>query len=179
MYTINLSDPLTPSFSIPDGAYNGPGGNSANTSLRLYGRGALEWGESINEDLAKLLETFSGATAPIHPINGQMWVETVIYYRNTTTNVFYVYHYTDLSWHAIEVIESATAIAPTVGIHWYNTVSNTLYMYGQLYNQYPLAWMARSVVSHNTSPTGSTYPTQVLRVYDAARSSWSTVTLTP
>jgi len=42
-YDITLSDPLKSGFLIQPGGFNGPGGAQSNSSLRLYGRGALEW----------------------------------------------------------------------------------------------------------------------------------------
>lgn len=83
-YIIDFSDPLRNGFSIPAGGFNGPGGSSANTTLRLYGRGALEWGEAVDEDLVRLTENFASASSPSSPISGQIWIETTLYYRDTT-----------------------------------------------------------------------------------------------
>lgn len=49
----------TLSFSIQPGALNGPGGAQRNSDLRLYGLGALTWGEGIDENFYRITENFS------------------------------------------------------------------------------------------------------------------------
>lgn len=82
-YNLDFSEPLKGGFTIAPGAFNGPGGSLSATSLRLYGRGALEWGEAVNEDLARLAENFAGASGPLDPIGGQMWMRQKLYVRDT------------------------------------------------------------------------------------------------
>lgn len=170
---INPADPLSQSFTIADGSYNGPGGNSTATSLRLYGKGALEWGESVNENLVKLMENFSSATAPLNPINGQAWVENVIYYRNASTNIFYVFSSTAGVWTAINVISSLSQPTAVKGQYWFNTSTQKLHYYHQLFSQYPLSWLPRSYMSGGEAPSASLRPQQQLRVYDASTGAWA------
>ena len=47
------------------------------TSLTLVGRNYTGFGEFINENFVKLLENFSGTTAPGTPATGQLWFDTV------------------------------------------------------------------------------------------------------
>lgn len=82
-YKIDFSDPLRSSFYITPGGFNGPGGSLTASTLRLYGRGATEWGEAVNEDLVRLSENFAGATPPTTPISGQLWIRQRLYVYNT------------------------------------------------------------------------------------------------
>lgn len=47
------------SFQIKPGELDGPGGQSRHTDIRLYGNGALRWGEGVDEGLLRLVETFA------------------------------------------------------------------------------------------------------------------------
>lgn len=174
-YTINFADPLSNSFSIPDGGYNGPGGNSSSTSLRLYGKGALEWGESVNENLVKLLETFCSATAPANPVNGQLWVENRKYYRSISTGTFYRFNYTANTWGAINVIQSSSAPTAVRGQYWFDTTSSKLYIYHQLFMQQPLAWNNCIFTTGSAAPDPAMRPVQQLRTYDASVGDWTAV----
>lgn len=82
-YKIDFSDPLRSSFYITPGGFNGPGGSLTASTLRLYGRGATEWGEAVNEDLVRISENFAGATPPTTPVGGQLWIRQRLYARNT------------------------------------------------------------------------------------------------
>lgn len=82
-YNIDFSDPLRSGFQIAPGGFNGPGGDLSATALRLYGRGALEWGEAVNEDLVRLAENFAGATPPLTPVGGQLWIRQKLYILST------------------------------------------------------------------------------------------------
>jgi len=46
------------------------------TDLVFVGKNYAGYGQSINEDLLKLLENFSNSTAPEKPITGQLWYDT-------------------------------------------------------------------------------------------------------
>jgi len=46
-------------FQIAPGELNGPGGVEHLTDLRLYGNGALRWGEGVDENLLRLVENFA------------------------------------------------------------------------------------------------------------------------
>lgn len=96
-YFINFADPLrnrfptaSPygdriyAFSIAPGGFDGPGGSVSSSNLRLYGRGALEWGEAVDEDLLRLAENFSGSTPPPFATGGQLWLQTRLYFKTPT-----------------------------------------------------------------------------------------------
>ena len=129
-YVIDYSDPLKSEFSIQPGSFDGPGGSVSSTSLRLYGRGALEWGESVDENLVRLLENFAGATPPLNPTAGQMWFQQKLYWRNTTPgagsnadlnsgsyaplNAFFQYSIVGKTWTPNVVVPTTTSFSVKV-----------------------------------------------------------------
>jgi len=50
--------------------------DTASTSLSLVGRNYSGFGEIINENYIKLLESFSNSSSPLNPIAGQVWWDT-------------------------------------------------------------------------------------------------------
>jgi hypothetical protein len=70
-YTINRTDG-TELIKISDGNID-----QVATDLTLIGKSASAYGEFLNENLVHLLENFANATRPSHPIQGQLWYDTV------------------------------------------------------------------------------------------------------
>jgi len=70
--TLSTNNPLY-SIGIPDGQIEYT--LTGNTSLTLPGRGALNYGENVVEDLVHSLEHFSAAVPPPAPIQGQLWYD--------------------------------------------------------------------------------------------------------
>lgn len=172
-YIIDFSDPLSGSFTIPDAGFNGPGGKVSSTTLRLYGRGAPQWGESVDENFVKLLENFMGATEPLNPKPGQMWVKTFLYYRDTDDNLFYAYNLTTASWALITVTSAATAPStPASGQYWYDTTTSTLKKYFQAYKQQTATWHIRACQLGTANPTGLVNAHQELVMWDASGPRW-------
>jgi len=70
-YTINYSDGADkPPFQLQ------PGQDHRETSLSLFGLGAVNYGEGFNENFLKMLEHFSSAIPPRKPTRGQIWYDT-------------------------------------------------------------------------------------------------------
>jgi hypothetical protein len=70
-YVIDWSDSGDkPSFIV------GPGETNTQTSLNIYGQGAIAYGEGVFENLIKMLEHFSSDTAPRFPTKGQLWYKS-------------------------------------------------------------------------------------------------------
>lgn len=168
-YVINFTDPLKEGFSIPPGGFNGPGGSASNSTLQLYGRGALEWGEAVDENLVRLAENFSGASAPHYPISGQFWFEVKYYYHDTTqpmTGGWYRYNTSTKAWTLLNGngIVPSTRPGDVVGAYYYDG-TNLRGFYAQVKPEAP-TWDARSFMSAAGAP-GARVPEQTLKVWDA------------
>ena len=49
--------------------------DTSTTDLTLIGKGYAGFGESLNENLVKLLENFNNTSAPSNKIQGQLWFD--------------------------------------------------------------------------------------------------------
>lgn len=193
-YVIDFSDPLKNGFSIPAGGFNGPGGSNANTTLRLYGRGALEWGEAVDEDLVRLTENFASASAPSVATAGQLWAEVTLYYHNTSltaTTGWYFYDVNSVAankWTLLNgtgIVSTVVPVTPVIGQYYLDTATDpdTLYGYYSLGRYEPAAFVARSYMTGAGAPVSpAVIPRTTLRVRDAAAGVWaspSTTTAAP
>lgn len=61
----------TPLFFLADNVID-----KSRTSLSLVGKNVTSYGESLNNNLVKLLENFAGNTAPVSPQRGQLWYDS-------------------------------------------------------------------------------------------------------
>lgn len=113
VYTINYTDPTKPGFQLPQQTINGPGAMSAESTLRLYGRGMPNWGEGFDENFLRMLETFAGATEPLNPIEGLLWYKVDLYWRNTGTNNFFRWDYLTSAWVNITTSVTVSLTAPS------------------------------------------------------------------
>lgn len=172
-YDITLTDPLKSGFTIQPGAFDGPGGSRANTTLRLYGRGALEWGEAVDENLVRLAETFAGATPPLYPLPGQLWMRVKYYWHDTSaaaTAGWWFYAPTAKTWSRLNgngTIPDATGNNPTIGSYYIDTITNMLYRWDTAYKQAGAAWLIRHHSASNLSGAApSRQPEQDLLVWD-------------
>jgi hypothetical protein len=95
-YTITRTDPANGSFILKPYTANGPaipssgalypGAISANTTLILWGKGEIDYGEPFANDMVHLLENFAGPTAPFYPIQGQLWFDNSVLALHLTTD---------------------------------------------------------------------------------------------
>ena len=181
VYQIDFSEPLRSSFSIPAGGLNGPGGANANSTLRLYGRGAVEWGEAVDEDLLRLAENFASASPPSVAISGQIWVETQLYYHDKskpTTAGWYRWNFQTSTW-ALLNGSGAVGISPpqpaAVGQYYYGTrqfdgESKTgLWGYYSLGRYEPFNWLPRSFMEGTGAPSVTTSPEHTIMVRDGTK----------
>jgi hypothetical protein len=176
-YNIDFSDPLRTGFSISPGEFNGPGGTGTpQTSLRLYGRGALEWGESVDENLVRIHENFAGATAPVYPVGGMLWMREQLYVK--VGSVFYRWNLTTPGWDTITVTTIAGPITghsagTSPGQYTYSTADATLYRWDTSYRQTTPKWQPRAMTVQGAAPT-TQKPIQDLLFYDQYSSKWVT-----
>ena len=114
-YTINKTDG-TVLATVNDGVLD------TTSSLSLIGRNYQSYGEAFNENLIKLLENSSSASAPSAPIEGELWWDKT----NDRLKV-----YTGTAWVNVGV-ESSTSEPSTglsTGMLWNDTTNDQLYMY--------------------------------------------------
>jgi len=52
--------------------------DTTSSDITLVGKGAIGFGESINENFVKMLENFAGSSAPSNPLAGQIWWDTSV-----------------------------------------------------------------------------------------------------
>lgn len=115
-YTFEFTDTSKTPFDVFPYTANGPVSPSnttlidqavsANTTLKLYGKGMPDYGEGIEQDLIYMLENFANGTAPNFPIEGQIW------YNNVGTLGPELSIYNAATWDAIIL---ATGTSPMTG----------------------------------------------------------------
>lgn len=179
-YDITPTDPLKSGFTIQPGAFDGPGGSRSNTTLRLYGRGALDWGEAVDENLVRLAETFAGATPPLNPMPGQLWMRIRYYWHDTSlaaTAGWWFYNPNTKVWARLNgsgTIPAAASGNPTIGSYYTDTTTNVLYRWDTAYKQAGAAWLTRYHSASNLGGSAPTHqPEQDLVVWDQFSNSGS------
>jgi hypothetical protein len=96
------------------------------TDLTFVGRNYAGYGEVQNENFLKLLENFADTSAPIKPIDGQLWFDTA----NKRIN-----SYDGKSWKSIANLEIASDNPGTAtkvfeqGDLWFDSTEEQLYVY--------------------------------------------------
>lgn len=151
VYVIDSTDGASAkSLTIKPGALNGPGSARRDSDMRLYGMGALQWGEGMDENVYRLAETFncpekelgdynptSGlsdydpATDPVLPKdesdlgpgNGiTVPLDGQLWY-NATRQLLFMYDASTPVWKVASgiVVDVAQPTNPEVGDLWYDT----------------------------------------------------------
>ncbi len=172
-YIIDFSEPLRVGFEIAAGGYNGPGGGTASTSLRLHGRGTLEWGEGVNEDLVRLTENFASASPPQFPVTGQSWVELKLYRKGPTK--WFRYNLATNVWEEITGVGTTTGkpapAGATEGQYKYDSATGILWGFYEVstVGTSTFDWRERSLTTQTTDtlPDSSTKPEQSVKVHNA------------
>jgi hypothetical protein len=105
-------------FAIPDGQFD------ESTSLTLPGPNATGYGQFLNQNLVKLLDSFASNTAPSGTsLQGQLWF-------NKSTKILNVFTgdqgYLPVSGLIIASSQPATA---SIGNTWFNTTTNQYFFY--------------------------------------------------
>jgi len=72
-YTVNKTDPSeSPNqYTVQDSVLN------TQTDISLIGKGYAGYGEVVAENFLHILENFSSTTAPLKPIKGQLWYDSL------------------------------------------------------------------------------------------------------
>lgn len=126
---------------VNPGELNGAGGKVHSTDLRLYGMGALKWGEGVDENFVRLLESFSCPQKEL----GDYGID------NKTDGVYDPTQYRtwpkgpkDREYYIVDPVNSnnpnilifspgpgAGITTPINGQVWFNTSANTFWIYHQ------------------------------------------------
>jgi len=114
-YTINLTDG-TIFAVIADGTIN------TDSSMTLVGKNYAGYGEFLNEDIIKLLESGANTSAPGDPLTGQLWYDK-------TNNVIKVYNGTLFKSISGAIASSSTPTSNVTGDLWWDTTNDQLKVY--------------------------------------------------
>lgn len=117
-YTINKTDG-TIFATVQDGTID-----NSTSSLVMVGKNYAGWGEALDENFVKLLESHSNPTAPTTPHKGQLWF-------NSSLGILTVY-----DGNAFKPLAASTptdsqpaAADSVVGDMWYDTINSQLNIY--------------------------------------------------
>lgn len=119
-------------------------------SIKFPGRGYVNYGAPVNENMLWIMQNFAAGTSPSDPVNGQTWYDT-------TSKLLKVYDTTTTSWVSVGGV-IASAVAPVsgsnTGAFWYNTTTNQLYVWSGS------AWLLLGPLgaSNGLDPVTSTAP---------------------
>jgi len=118
-YNVNYSDVDTKTpIRVEDNTRN------VDTSLVFPGRNSTDYGRIVAENFLHLLENFASPTAPVNPVEGQLWYDS-------STGTLKIYD--NVSWKAASQIQKSPT-APSVssdkvGEIWVDTVKQQLYVW--------------------------------------------------
>jgi len=118
-YQINKTDG-TIVATVADGQVD-----DLSTDITLIGKNFSGFGEAFNENLIKLLEHFSGNTAPRRPIKGQIWFDT----SQSKLKVYNGISFVPVSSATVSSSQPSTLAA---GDLWYDDVGKQLYFFDGL-----------------------------------------------
>ena len=114
-YTINLTDG-TIFAVIADGTIN------TDSSMTLVGKNYAGYGEFLNENIIRVLESGANTTAPGDPLTGQLWWDK-------TTNVLKVYNGTTFKSVSGARSSATTPTSNVTGDLWWDTTNSQLKVY--------------------------------------------------
>ncbi len=118
-YIVNFTDKDN---KLPITVYDNT--SSTDTSLTFPGRNVTGYGQIIAENFLALLENFAKDTAPVNPVEGQLWYDT-------STARLKIWDST--LWKAASSIQTSGVEPPTeeskVGELWVDTVNQQVYVY--------------------------------------------------
>ena len=118
-YIVNFTDKEN---KLPITVYDNT--SSTDTSLTFPGRNVTGYGQTIAENFLALLENFAKETAPVNPVEGQLWF-------NTADGVLQLWDST--TWKAASNIQKGGVEPPTasstIGELWVDTTNQQLYVY--------------------------------------------------
>lgn len=132
--------------TIPDGSID-----TTSASIKFPGRGYINYGEPVNENMLWIMQNFASPTSPATPLNGQLWYDT-------SNRLIKVYDSTTTSWISVGgVVRAASApvSGTNVGALWYDTTKNQMHVWSGS------AWLLLGPLgaSDNLDPLNPSSPT--------------------
>jgi hypothetical protein len=91
------------------------------TDLQLVGKNYAGYGQVVNENFIKLLENFSNGTAPLNPLTGQIWYDSL-------TKRLKLYTGTKWNQYLATTISSNRPVDLTNGEFWFDSAALKLYI---------------------------------------------------
>lgn len=101
--------------TVEDGKLN------ISTDLQLVGKNYAGYGQVVNENFVKLLENFSNGTAPLNPLTGQIWYDSL-------TKRLKIYTGTKWNQYLSTTISSNRPVDLTNGEFWFDSAALKLYI---------------------------------------------------
>jgi hypothetical protein len=101
--------------TVEDGKLN------ISTDLQLVGKNYAGYGQVVNENFIKLLENFSNGTAPLNPLTGQIWYDSL-------TKRLKLYTGTKWNQYLATTISSNRPVDLTNGEFWFDSAALKLYI---------------------------------------------------
>jgi microcystin-dependent protein len=118
-YIVNFTDKDN---KLPITVYDNT--SSTDTSLTFPGRNVTGYGQIIAENFLAILENFAKDTAPVNPVEGQLWYDT----GSSRLKI-----YDSTIWKSASSIQTGSVEPPTeeskVGELWVDTVNQQVYVY--------------------------------------------------
>ena len=115
-YTVNKTDGSVLTI-VGDGTVD-----STSTDITLVGRKYSGYGEVLNENLIKILESFANRTAPTQPLEGQIWFDTL-------EGRLKVYTGSEFKPTGGPLVQDTEPAGLVIGDLWINNEANQLYFY--------------------------------------------------
>lgn len=135
---------------------------TTNASIKFPGRGYLNYGQPVNENMLWIMQNFAGTSAPSNPLQGQLWYDT---------SIGLIKCYNGSTWQVADGVQASPTNPGSglnVGAFWYDTTNNQLFVWSGT------TWLLVGPLgsSNNTDPTNpviSTYSRiQAARLSDGA-----------
>lgn len=147
-YTVNKTDGTVLTI-VGDGTVD-----NTTTDITLVGRKYSGYGEVLNENLVKLLESFANRTAPNNPLEGQVWFDTL-------EGRLKVYTGSEFKPTGGPLVQDTEPPGLVIGDLWINNETNQLYFYdgvelslaGPIYSQAEgkHGWIVENIVDSNNN----------------------------
>jgi len=96
--------------------------DTTTTSIGLIGKNYTGFGETLNENLIKMLENFANTSAPSVPLKGQLWYDTA-------SARIKVYDGTSFKESGGPIVSQSEPANMVSGDLWLNSLTNQLYFY--------------------------------------------------